>query len=116
MSISVRRKGIESNTRRFGDALSSLKKRIEDKEIIIKSEDKGDLTIVMSPSYYYNMCMRELEKHDCYENIGPADPGERVLQVVYDFATKYQQILTRNEYNYLTKKFEKCFWKLSSYV
>ena len=104
MSISVRKRGIKCNTRRFGDALSSLKKRIEEKEIIIKSADKGDLTTVMSPTYYYNMCMRELDKQDCYENIGPADPGESVLQVVTDFAIKYKQILTRNEYNYLTKR------------
>ena len=104
MSISVSKRGVRPNTSRFGNALSSLRRRIENQEIIIKSADKGDLTTIMTPSYYQDMCMRELNKQDCYENIGVTNPDESVRKVVVDFATKYKDVLTRNEFNFLTQR------------
>ena len=85
-------------------ALQSLLRKISNHEIIIKSADKGDITVVMSIDFYKDMCMKELSKEDFYQSIGERDPSNRILQTVRAFAERYNHILTRNEFRYLTER------------
>lgn len=85
------------------DALQSLKAKVENQEVIIKSADKGDITVVMSQDYYRNMCLQELSKTEHYRWI-PTDPSTTVKSTVDNFATKYRPMLTEKEYEYLTNR------------
>ena len=62
-------------------ALLSLIDRINKEEIIIKSADKGDVTVVMSRGFYFEMCMRELSKGEFYQKL-PADPSKKIKKTV----------------------------------
>ena len=104
IGISKRNRSVKSNMTKFGDALDSLKRRIDQGEIIIKTADKGDLTTVMPVQYYYDMCMRELGNKIFYQIIGTTDPGESVHNIVKDFATRHKYTLTNKEYNYLVHR------------
>ena len=88
----------------FKEALNSLENRVKKGEVVFKSADKGDVTTAMTPHFYHSLCMRELQKQEFHVNIGEIDPGENILTVVKNFATKYKEELTPNEFNYLTEK------------
>ena len=85
-------------------ALKTLTEKVNEGTVIIKSADKGDVTVVMSPEYYYQMCMKELNKKKFYRNLGKTDPSTNVITDVKNFANHYRSILTPKEYNFLTKK------------
>lgn len=91
------------NIKELRPALCSLMKKTANNEIVIKSADKGDVTVIMSAEYYLNMCMEEINKEEYYEIIGEEDPSESVLKAVCGFADNYQHILTQKEYNYLVE-------------
>ena len=44
------------------NALHTITEKVTDGDLIIKSADKGDVTVVMSSDYYFQMCMSELNK------------------------------------------------------
>ena len=85
-------------------ALMSLKKRAEDVEIVIKSADKGDMIVIMSPEYYRSLCNNELRKENFYKSLGDKDPSKDVLQLVKNFANKYKTVLTKKEFDYISNK------------
>ena len=85
-------------------ALQSLADKVNDVSLVIKSADKGDVTVIMSPEYYYKICMNELSKDKFYQNLGRRDPSASVITDVMNFANEYRQVLTAKEYQYLTKK------------
>ena len=85
-------------------ALKELERKVEKTEVVIKSADKGDITVVMSPQYYRKMCEYELQKNNFYKSIGSRNPESRVLQIVKDFAVKYKSLLTAKEFEYITKR------------
>ena len=91
----------EDNIPHLRKALSSLIQKTRNNEIIIKPADKGEIIVVQSAKDYQEMCLRHLEDEDYYE-IVPADPTELVQQEVVNFAKKYEETLTNNEYRYLT--------------
>ena len=97
-------KKVVSNMKKYKEALDLLQRRISDGEIIFKSADKGEVTTVMTPKFYHNMCTRELSKNEFYINVGDMDPGENIHTVVNDFAKKHKDTLTVNEFSYLTEK------------
>ena len=86
------------------EAMKTLKQKTEDGTIIIKSADKGDVTVVMDTDYYYEMCMKELNKQKFYKKLGKVDPSKNVLKDVRNFAKHYEETLTKKEYLCLTKK------------
>ena len=85
-------------------ALQSLLERISKHEIIIKSADKGDITVIMSVDFYRRMCYNELSNENFYKIIGERDPSQRVLKTVKEFARKYETILTNKEIQFLTER------------
>ena len=85
-------------------ALQTLTQKVDDGELVFKSADKGDVTVVMSPEYYHQMCMNELNKEKFYRPMGNNDPSNNVLADVKSFANNYREILTNKEYDFLTKK------------
>ena len=85
-------------------ALQSLTEKVNDGTLVLKSADKGDVTVVMSQKYYYEMCMKELSKKEFYRKLGRRDPSTTVLNDVKHFAEQYRGILTAKEHQFLTKK------------
>ncbi len=85
-------------------ALKTLTQKVNDGTLVLKSADKGDVTVVMSQEYYYKMCMNELSKKKFYQNLGRTNPSTRVIRDVKNFADQYQEVLTTKEYQFLTKK------------
>ena len=84
-------------------ALKTLTDKVSNGTIVIKSADKGDVTVVMSQEYYYTMCMNELSKTKFYKNLGKRNPSPNVTTNVKNFANQYRNILTKKEYDFLTK-------------
>ena len=84
-------------------ALLSLIDRINKEEIIIKSADKGDVTVVMSRGFYFEMCMNELSKEEFYQKL-TADPSKKIKKTVEQFANKYKSLLTPKEFEFLVQK------------
>ena len=103
-NLTVRVKHVPDNIKELRPALKSLVEKTRNNDIVIKSADKGDITVIMSADYYLNMCMKELRKTEYYQIIGENDPSDRVMKAVIDFADNYQHILTPKEYNYLVGK------------
>ena len=58
----------------------------------------------MSSTYYYDMCMVELNKEIVYKRLGKANPSNMVFNEVLEFANRHKGILTTKEYQFLTKK------------
>ena len=85
-------------------ALQSLTQKVDDGDLVLKSADKGDVTVVMSSDYYYKMCMNELTKEKFYRSLGNNDPSNIVMTDVINFANNYRDVLTEKEYEFLTKK------------
>ena len=85
-------------------ALQSLTQKVNDGDLVLKSADKGDVTVVMSSDYYYKMCMNELTKEKFYRPLGNTDPSNIVMTDVINFANNYRDVLTGKEYEFLTKK------------
>ena len=85
------------------NALQSLTEKVDSGTLVIKSADKGDVTVVMSEKYYYTMCMNELNKTKFYRKLGRSDPSARVISDVMNFASEYRDTLTAKEYQFLTK-------------
>ena len=85
------------------NALETLTEKVTSGEIVVKSADKGDITVIMSSEYYYQMCMNELGKENVYRRLGKVDPSNTVLSEVVAFANRYRRILTNKEYQFLTK-------------
>ena len=83
-------------------ALENLTKKVNDGELIVKSADKGDVTVVMSTEFYRNICMNELKKEKFYRPLGRTDPSRTVLNDVKNFARQYKNVLTEKEYQFLT--------------
>ena len=102
LNVTVKRPS--DNIKSLRKALRSLIERTEKREIIIKSADKGDITVIMSPTFYVHMCMNELSKEEFYKLIGSDNPTQRILDVVQNFALKYKSMLTSNEFAYLTQR------------
>ena len=94
----------KDNIKHLRSALQELIQKTQDGEIIIKSADKGDITVIMSPEYYARMCNNELSKSDFYCNKGDHDPSQGVTDAVNSFAERYKEILTLKEYEYITKR------------
>ena len=86
------------------EALRTLQDKVDEGELVIKSADKGDVTVVMSSNYYYSMCMRELNKSKFYRRLGKVDPSNEVKTDVISFANTYRTVLTAKEYRFLTEK------------
>lgn len=103
--IRIRKKKVKSNlTPELKAALESLLQKVQDGRIVIKSADKGDITVIMSRKFYHNMCMNELSKENFYKHIGIVDPTEKIILTVNSFAVKYKNILTPKEYQYITER------------
>ena len=88
------------NIKKLRRALDSLICKTE-KDVVIKSADKGDIIVIMSPEFYLSMCMDELSNTDYYEMVGEIDPSPLVMEAVTSFAERYRHSLTPNEYVYL---------------
>ena len=86
------------------EALQTLTNKVSKNEIVIKSADKGDVTVIMTSEYYYEMCMNELNKEKVYKRLGKTNPSDLVKREVLEFANRYRGILTKKEYQFLTKK------------
>ena len=86
------------------EALQTLTDKVTNKEIVIKSADKGDVTVIMTTKYYADMCMNELNKEKVYKRLGKTNPSNVVNREVLEFANRHRGILTAKEYQFLTKK------------
>ena len=59
------RKNTKTNnnmTKSLQEAHRTLVEKVENMEIVVKSAGKGEVTVIMSTNYYYEMCMDELNK------------------------------------------------------
>jgi hypothetical protein len=92
------------NMNNLRPALKSLTSKTNQHEIVIKSADKGDVTVVMSVDYYVDMCMRELSNTEYYTILGDDDPTPLLQEAVVSFAERYQSMLTPKEFDFLTKR------------
>ena len=86
------------------EALRLLTDKVDEGELVIKSADKGNVTVIMSTDFYQSMCMRELSKSKFYRNLGNVNPTIDVVTDVISFANTYRTVLTTKEYQFLTKK------------
>ena len=86
------------------NALETLTQKVNSGQLIIKSADKGDVTVLMSTKFYHQMCMRELDKSKFYRKLGRRDPSKTALAEVINFANTYREKLTNKEYDFLTRK------------
>ena len=91
-------------TRALREAERTLTEKVENKKIVIKSADKGEVIVIMSTEYYHQMCMKELEKANTYKQLKKTNPSNLVHRTVVDFANRYKNILTKKEYQFLTEK------------
>jgi len=94
----------KDNIAKLRPALRSLIDKTERGEIVIKPADKGDVTVIMSPQFYIDMCMKELNKPEFYKSVGPNDPSLNIKNVVTNFANNFKRVLTPKEYHFLTQK------------
>ena len=86
------------------EAKDSISAKVTNQEIVIKSADKGAITVIMSADYYYNMCMSELNKVKVYKRLDNSNPSNLVYRRVLEFANRYKTVLTPKEHEFLTKK------------
>lgn len=86
--------------------LKSLIEKTKSNKIIIKPADKGAIIVIQSPEDYNKMCLKHLNDTEYYE-IVQDDPSNLVQQRVLSYAKQYANILTENEYNYLTARTHK---------
>ena len=84
------------------NALRSLSRKVSKKQFIIKSADKGDVTVLMNHSFYHQMCMNELNKNNFYRKLGTTNRSKTALAEVINFANTYRAKLTTKEYEFLT--------------
>ena len=101
--LPIHTKTPRDNIRNLRCALESLCRKTES-DIVIKSADKGDIIVIMSPEFYLGMCMNELSNSEYYEIVGENDPGPHIMERVSSFAERYRNSLTPNEYLYLTRR------------
>ena len=92
------------NIKNLRVALESVTDKVTKNEIIVKSADKGDVTVIMSTEYYVDMCMRELSNTEYYTIVGESDPTPTIMEAVSSFALRYKSMLTPKEYEFLTKR------------
>ena len=86
------------------EAQKSIIEKVTNMEIVIKSADKGSITVIMSADYYYNMCMYKLNKNTVYKRLNNTNPSNLVYKKVVEFANRYKSVLTPKEHQFLTKK------------
>ena len=85
--IRVRKTNVKRNlSPTLQNALRTLSEKVANGDLVIKSADKGDVTVLMSSSYYHTMCMNELSKDQVYRRLGNVNPRNAVLSDVLDFA------------------------------
>ena len=82
-------------------ALDKLSRKIQRNEIVIKPADKGSIIVVMSPEFYWDMCLKHLDNPVFYRKV-PTDPSNIVLGRISEFATKFKDRLTEKEFTVLT--------------
>ena len=90
-------------TKSLQEAHRTLVEKVENMEIVVKSADKGEVTVIMSTNYYYEVCMNELNKEKVYKWLGKANPSNLVYKKVVDFANRHKNVLTKKEYQFLTE-------------
>ena len=86
------------------DALNSLVTKVNTQQIVIKSADKGDITVIMSPTQYKKICLKELNKAEHYQWIGQEDPSPTIKTMLDNFCDRHKAMLTPKEYDYLVKR------------
>ncbi|CAH2306825.1 Hypothetical predicted protein, partial [Pelobates cultripes] len=86
----------------------ALRELQEDKDIVIKPADKGGGLVILSSAMYIEEAHRQLNDPDVYEKL-PSDPIKTIQNLFLTFLNKgvSQSILTKQEYNFLNKKFPK---------
>lgn len=102
--IPVSRRKVKSNIHKYRHHMDSIKRKIDNGQLILKPADKGDIITIMTPDFYCKMCMDELNKSDFYQNVGHIDPSEQVFQTVKDFALRYKNMLSENEFKFLMER------------
>ena len=103
-------KKANSNIEKHKDVIKRLERKVQEQSIVIKPADKGSITVIMNPEYYYKMCMLELSKEDCYACIGQDDPTSNIFDVIKLFALSYQAILTTKEFISCDKQLYKSYF------
>lgn len=104
LKITKKQRNNNNMTKPLQEAHRTLAEKTENMEIVIKSADKGEVIVIMSTEYYYEMCMNELNKDTVYKRLGKANPSNLVYRKVVDFANRYKTILTKKEHQFLTEK------------
>ena len=82
-------------------ALESLMKKTRNNELVIKPADKGSIIVVMSPQFYWDMCLRHLNNPVYYEEV-PSDPCTIIMENLNSFLEKYKPRLTGKEFQCLS--------------
>ena len=65
---------IKDNLHTLRKGLDSLIRKIENKQIIIKSADKGSIIVIMSSDYYWNTCHSHISDTSYYTMLNDTDP------------------------------------------
>ena len=94
----------KDNIRHLREGLKLLTERIKRNEIIIKPADKGSITVIMNPDYYWDMCHTHLNNIQYYNNLGNENPSEHIQRKINTFADQYANILTQKEIEYLKSR------------
>ena len=96
-------KRTKDNMRNLRNALSTLTDKVRKNEIVIKPADKGAITLIMSPTFYWNMCQKHLNNNEYYEEVD-SDPSGIVYERIRTFTEKHKEMLTQKEYDYLVNE------------
>ena len=82
-------------------ALDSLMRKTRNNELVIKPADKGSIIVVMSPQFYWDMCLRHLNNPVFYVEV-PGDPCTIIMEKLNSFLEKYKSRLTSKEFQCLS--------------
>ena len=100
INISFTYKPVEDNLKGLRDDLDDLVYATQTGKIVIKKADKGSITTIISPPFYWDMCLNHLNNTEYYEKV-TNDLSLLLQGKVNDFTEKYKPVLTNKEYEYL---------------
>ena len=83
---------------------------VQNNQIVIKPADKGSIIVIMSPHFYWDMCLKHLNNPVFYEEVD-SDPCNIILEKLNAFIEKHKARLTEREHLMLSSS----SYKLSNF-
>ena len=93
-NISFTYKPVEDNLKGLRDDLDDLVYATQTGKIVIKKADKGSIITIMSPPFYWDMCLNHLNNTEYYEKV-TNDPYYPSIIARYSIASSLGQRIVR---------------------